>query len=368
MKKYSNRSLLTSLELPMITDVESLGQHLRLSEKLVYFLTKEDAVGKYKIFKIPKRDGTFRTISAPITSLKMAQRWLLENILYKNRMSEYSYGFSRGKKGSPLVACAEKHKNNLFVMKIDIKNFYPCIKREQVFHQFENMGYNTYAANLLTNLCYHNEGLPQGAVTSAYLANLICYKMDVRISSYCNKRDITYTRYADDLVFSSDNRDSLRKIYGMIKKIIEDEGFEVNNEKTHFMTPKNHKEILGITINDSYIKAPREMKKNVRSMIHSSIITGDYTQNSVIRGYISYIDSIEKGYISKVKKYINKYYADPITLFKDAVDAYNENKIFTDMPDMELLTIGHFVKDRRDADDVYDMYCSEREDYIVEHK
>ena len=51
--------------------------------------------------------------------------------------------------------------------------------------------------------------------------------MDIRIAGYCNKRDITYTRYADDLIFSCDNRDMLRKIYGMIKKIVEDEGFVV---------------------------------------------------------------------------------------------------------------------------------------------
>lgn len=103
---------------------------------------------------------------------------------------------------------------------MDLKDFFPSVKREQVFNQFLQLGYNTYASNLLTNICTLDGSLPQGAVTSPYLANLVCFKMDIRIAGYCNKRDITYTRYADDLVFSCDNRDMLRKIYGMIRGII----------------------------------------------------------------------------------------------------------------------------------------------------
>ena len=369
MKKYTNQNLITSLNLPFVTDIHSLSMQLRLSEKLVYFLSNERTYKKYRIFRIPKKDGTFRTISAPIASLKIVQRWVLENILYKIKVSDYSYGFSRNRKGSPLAACAEKHKNNLFMLKMDLKNFYPSIQRDQVFFQFLNIGYNTYAANLLTNICYNQDGLPQGAVTSPYLANMICYKMDVRIASYCNKRDITYTRYADDLAFSSDNRDSLRNIYGMIKKIVEDEGFSVNDEKTCFMTPKNHKVLLGVTINDANIKVPRQMKKMVRIMIHRAVITGDYSRKNVICGYVSYIDSIEKGYKDKIKKYIHKYYEDPITLFKDAVDAYNKNKFYEDMLDMENRNIDFFLDgDEWDEDEVLTAFYEEREAFLITHK
>uniref|UniRef100_UPI003FA42189 reverse transcriptase domain-containing protein n=1 Tax=Enterocloster clostridioformis TaxID=1531 RepID=UPI003FA42189 len=69
-------------------------------------------------------------------------------------------------------------------------------------------------------MCVVDDELPQGAVTSLYLANLICRKLDLRIAGYCNKRNIVYTRYADDLTFSCDFRELLRKIYGMVKKIV----------------------------------------------------------------------------------------------------------------------------------------------------
>ena len=183
----------------------------------------------------------------------------MENILYKIKTSQYSYGFKRDiRKGSPLVYCAEKHKNNLYVLKLDLKNFYPSIKRESVCYIFKNVGYNADISNLLTNICVVNDELPQGAVTSPYLANLVCRKLDFRIAGYCNKRNIVYTRYADDFEFSSEDRELLRKIYGMIKKIVEDEGFCLNQKKTVFMTPKNHKEVLGVTINDGLLKAHKD--------------------------------------------------------------------------------------------------------------
>lgn len=355
--------ILESLGLPIFQDIETLAEATRLTEKLVYFLSQEDAKGRYVSFKIPKRDGSSREINAPCKSLKMVQRWVLENILYKARVSQYSIGFVKTGGGSPLVQCAERHRNNLYVLKMDLKNFYPSIRREMVYNQFLQLGYNTYAANLLTNICTLYGKLPQGAVTSPYLSNLVCYKMDIRIAGYCNKRDIIYTRYADDLTFSSDNRDELRKIYGMIKKIVEDQGFILNYNKTQFMTPKGHKRVLGVTINDGMLKAPKKLKKDVRAMIHYQVITGDYTKNDAIRGYIAYINSIEKNYKKKIINYISKYCDDTITLFPDLVKKFNENKMFKEIPDMEVRTASHFVGFEDEAN-YMEMVNIERENYL----
>lgn len=356
--------VIESLGLPSFSDVETLAEELRLSEKLLYYLTKEDAEGRYETFYISKKDGSAREINAPCMSLKMVQRWILKNILYKVRISQYSYGFVKSSGGSPLVRCAERHRNNLYLMKMDLKNFYPSIDRKRVFIQFLELGYNTYAANLLTNLCTLEGKLPQGAVTSPYLANLVCYRLDVRIAGYCNKRDITYTRYADDLTFSGDNRDALKNIYHMIKKIVEDEGFAVNEKKTRFLTPKGRKEIVGVTVNDGVIKASKELKRNLRSMIHYEIITGDYSDNEKIRGYISYIDSIEANYRKRIIKYILGFFDDPITLFPEAVDAFNANKLFEEIPDMRVRRIEEFVDEEDEAAYLL-MLEEERVDYML---
>lgn len=358
--------VIESLKLPMFEDIETLAGATRLTEKLIYFLTKENAEGRYIAFTIPKKDGTKREINAPCMSLKILQRWVLQNILYKVRVSQYCIGFAKNGQGSPLVQCAERHKNNLYLLKMDLKDFFPSVKRNKVYNQFLQLGYNTYASNLLTNICTLHGNLPQGAVTSPYLANLVCHKMDIRIAGYCNKRDITYTRYADDLAFSCDNRDVLRNIYGMVKKIVEDEGFKINEKKTKFLTPKVHKEIIGVTVNDGVVKASKEMKKMVRAMIHFEIVSGNYSSNDKIRGYIAYIDSIEKNYRTKIVKYIEKYYDDTITLFPDLVEKFNENKLFKEIPDMKQKYISDFVN-LEDEADYYDMIMFEREEFLARH-
>ena len=358
--------VIESLGLPMFDDIETLAKETRLTEKLVYFLTSETAEGRYHKFCIPKKDGTLREINEPCKSLKVLQRWVLENILYKVRISPYSIGFVKDGKGSPLVQCAERHKNNLYIFKMDLRNFYPSVKRGRVFNQFLQLGYNTYASNLLTNICTLNGSLPQGAVTSPYLGNLVCYKLDVRIAGYCNKRDITYTRYADDLIFSCDNRDLLRNIYGIIKKIVEDEGFKINENKTRFLTPKVRKEIIGVTVNEGTIKAPKEMKRMIRAMIHYAIESGDYSNNDKIRGYVAYIDSIEKKYKNKVIKYIEKYLTDTVTLFPELVEKFNQNKLYKELPDMEKHDISYFV-DYADEANYYSAVVYEREEFLARH-
>lgn len=365
MKRYYSKVIIDSLNLPMLTCFEDIVKEVRLDAKLIYWLTKKDARGKYKTFYIDKKDGTKRKINAPTLAVKLFQRWILENILYKIKTSKYSYGFEK-KKGSPLVRCAEMHRNNLYILKVDLKDFYPSIDRKRVFYEFVNIGYNDEVADMLTNVCVLDDNLPQGAVTSAYLANLICRKLDIRISGYCNKRNIVYTRYADDLAFSCDDRELLKRAYRMVKVIVEDEGFILNQRKTVFMTPKCHKQILGVTINDNLIKASRETKRMIRRMLHYAVATGDYSMNNKICGYIAYIDSIEKNYKKKCFNYLAKLAESELCLFPDIVKAYNDNKIFGELPDMVEKQPIDFVK-FEDVDSYESMVYCIHEDYLASH-
>ena len=156
----------------MMKSFDDLVQNLRLSAKLMHWLTSSSS-GKYKTFYLIKKDGSKRRIDAPARSLKIVQRWILDNILAKIKVSPYSFGFKSGEKGSPLVKCAEKHKNNLYILKVDLKNFYPSINKERVYYTFLDLGYNSSVANLLTDICVRDGYLPQGAVP-ATSATLCC--------------------------------------------------------------------------------------------------------------------------------------------------------------------------------------------------
>lgn len=335
MKKNSNKIVIESLGLPLLNDFDDLVKKLGLSPQLVYCLTRYKSKEKYHTFFIDKKCGAKRKIYAPTLSLKIVQRWILKNILYKIKISQHSYGFVQ-RKGSPLKQCAEKHKNNLYILKVDLKDFYPSIKRKDVYYIFYNIGYSTEVSNLITNICFAENELPQGAVTSAYIANLVCRKLDMRIAGYCDKKNVIYTRYADDLTFSCDDRGMLKKIYNMVKKIVEDEGFALNDRKTIFMTPKNHKKIVGITVNDGMIKASKKLKRNIRAMLYWQIKNADYTMNDKIRGYIAYVDSIEQNYREKCVKYLEKLSESRLCLNSVVVKAYNSNKIYPELPDMCL--------------------------------
>lgn len=332
-KDYTDTFILKSLKLPIIKDIQDLSNEVSLSKRIIYLLSKCNQ-NFYKRFYIDKKDGTKREILNPSYSMKMLQRWILENILYKVLVSEASVAYKKGS-GHSTKKNAELHKKSLYIMKLDISNFFHSISRQRVYYLFKRIGYNKLISNTFANICTYKDYLPQGAVTSAYLSNIICYKLDRRLLGFCGRRDIIYSRYADDLTFSCDNKDILKKLKAVIYEIIIDEGFEINEKKTRFLSPKSRKRITGITVNNGNLKAPKEMKKKVRAMIHHAIVSKNYSQLNSVKGYIAYINSIEKGYNDKIKKYINRFQSSDLMYFDDIIDQYNQNKIYKDLNDFE---------------------------------
>ena len=219
---------------------------------------------------------------------------------------------------------------------MDIKNFFGSIKEKQVFQLFCKIGYNTDVSAILTNLCTYEGVLPQGAVTSPYIANLVTYHLDVRVNGLCSRKDIVYTRYPDDLSFSSNNRAKLNSIEKFVQCIVREEGFEINEKKTRYLSNDVKKTITGITINNEEIHVDKVFKRRIRAMIFSSIVNRDYTKNDKIKGSIAYVNSIEPGYKEKMVNYIiqiteKEHFRNNIEI----VNAYNKNKFFKTLPDMK---------------------------------
>ncbi len=340
--KQTNTIVLNSLGLPVIKSVKDFSDYLHLSYSLVYILSRNTVQYKYKTFEIPKKQNGKRLIYSPVYSLKVIQHWILNKILYNIKPSNNCYGYIKGM-SSPLTKNADKHKANMFIMKLDIENFFQSLGSHKVYGLFKSIGYNQEVAMLLTNLCTCDGHIPQGAVTSPYLSNLLCIKLDTRLHKYCSKRDIVYTRYVDDLTFSSNNRYELKKIFHMVSIILANEGFTINKNKIRFLTPKTKKTITGVTISDDKLKAPYQMKKLVRSMIHRAIVSGNYENVCQIKGYIAYISSIEDDYLIKIKKYINSFSEKSVCLFQEVVTAYNQNKFFSELIDFQLKKSTDFV-------------------------
>lgn len=330
----SNNVVLNTLNVPIINNFEHLAEQLSLTKSLLYFLTNQKRYCYYTK-QIPKKDGTSRTLCVPTLNLKVVQKWILVKILEKIKVSEQAMAFVPQKNG--LKSNAEYHRKNIFLLEMDITNFFGTIKEKQVFKLFCNIGYNSDVAAILTSLCTYNGVLPQGAVTSPYIANLVCYHLDARLNGICSRKDIVYTRYADDLSFSSNDRKKLNRIESFAKYIICNEGFEVNDKKTRYLSNEVKKEITGITINNEGIHVDKEFKRNLRSSIFNAIRTKNYTQNDRVRGSIAFVESIENGYKNRVFNYITKIIQRPnLTGDIEIVNAFNSNKLYENLPNMKF--------------------------------
>lgn len=329
----SNNVILNTLNVPIINNFKHLAEQLSLTQELLYFLTYKKHFC-YTKKEIPKKDGSSRILYVPSLALKVVQRWILKEILEKIDVSYQAMAFVPNKNG--LKANAECHKKNVFVLEMDIRDFFGSISEKQVYQLFCKIGYNSDVSAILANLCTYKKVLPQGAVSSPYIANLVTYHLDVRLNGLCSRKDIVYTRYADDLCFSSNNRAKLNAVENFIKYVVKDEGFEINEKKTRYLSNDVKKTITGITINNDEIHVDKKFKKKIRTMIFNSIANKDYTQNDKIRGSIAYINSIEEGYRDKIIHYIKQ--LTEKTQFKNdigVVNEYNKNKLFKKLPDMQ---------------------------------
>lgn len=366
----NNSIIINSLGFPKIDNIHDLSKHIRLSTRLLYCLSMQTE-SYYKSHEILKKDKTARKVYSPSYTLYIVQKWILKNILNKVQPSQRAMAFRAGNNYG-CKANAKYHIGTLYGLSIDLKDFFPSIKADKIFTVFRDLGYNDLSSTILTNLCSLNNELPQGGVCSPALSNLVCRSLDYRLIGLCEKRAVRYTRYADDMYFSCDNKDLLHKIHPIIIKIINDEGYVINDKKTHFHTPSNRKQITGITIVDAenitgnILKAKKEFKKNIRTNIHKSIITGDYSDMARILGLINYVNFIESApdniYMQKIKNYIRST-SSKIIHYKELVDAYNLNKFYKELPDLIYEPYNWGEMDENDFDEL-SLLLKMREKYL----
>ncbi len=214
----------------------------------------------YRSFTIPKRQGGEREICAPYPVLMMVQRWIYDNILSPSiAFPEPVVGFVPGKS---VLNNAAPHLGNPFVLKMDIKDFFPSVTINRVISVFRNLGYHHRLAYGLAALCCYNGALPQGAPTSPVLSNIIAKRLDKRIIGFADKIGLTYSRYADDITLSGERIETSHIRF--IEHLVKDEGFVVNQTKTQLLGPKVKKVVTGVSISSGKATIPRNMKRRIR--------------------------------------------------------------------------------------------------------
>ena len=221
----------------------------------------------YKEYKLKKRHGGLRIIDEPLPDLKNIQEWILDNILMCACRPTY---ISRAAKAflpnKNIKDNAKYHLEQRMLVCLDIHNFFGSIKRNKVYHVFSNFGYSKQLCTMLSYICTLDNVLPQGSPTSPMLSNLIFKPADDEIFLYCKEHNIVYTRYADDMTFSSD-KINVKCLISFIRTVVHKLGLKLNDEKIKVMSRGNAQLVTGIVVNKK-LQATKKYRRRLRQEIY----------------------------------------------------------------------------------------------------
>jgi RNA-directed DNA polymerase len=255
---------------------------------IVYQIPK---AAKYTIFDIKKKGGGIRRIDAPIPKLKGLQKRLAA-ILYeclreleeaRKRKNKLSHAF---RKDRSIITNAKAHKSRRYVLNLDLQNFFPSLHFDRVRGFFLNNNQFKLAepvATLLAQIACNDGVLPQGSPCSPILSELLTHFLDMRLVKLAAKNKCSYTRYADDITFSTNQKEfpaALAVAVGEgwvlgdeLKSRIRDAGFTINDAKTRMQVRGSRQTVTGLTVNEK-VNVPQHYYKVARAMTNSFLTTG----------------------------------------------------------------------------------------------
>lgn len=251
-------------------------------KQLLYYCNPNHTHHRYRSFRIKKKSGGFRQITAPRNQTFMLILQAVNELLKAiYTPSDYANGFVDGKS---IVDNASVHKGQRFVFNIDLKDFFPSIVQARVWGrlQVKPFDFPKSIANLIAGLCAMKKieedekgqkkatyVLPQGAPTSPIITNMICDKLDHRLAGLAKRFGVHYSRYADDITFSS-----MHNVYGEkdkfreeLARIITGQGFVINEAKTRLQKLGNRQEVTGIIVSEK-LNVSREYVRDIRNILY----------------------------------------------------------------------------------------------------
>ncbi len=246
-----------------------------------YLLYRSDPNMRYRRFEIRKRSGGTRPIMAPNNSLRILQRKLADvlNVVYRPRSSVRGFVLRRG-----ILSNAKMHRRKRFVLNVDLTNFFASINLGRVRGMFMAVPYQlpTEVATTLAQICCFSDQLPQGAPSSPIVSNMLCARMDSQLERLAKRFRCTYSRYADDVTFST-SQSRFQEALGFLRTegdkqvaevgpelagVITSNGFAINPNKVRLSKTGQHQEVTGLVVN-RFPNVRRQVVRQVRAMIHA---------------------------------------------------------------------------------------------------
>ncbi|WP_214809395.1 MULTISPECIES: retron Ec67 family RNA-directed DNA polymerase/endonuclease [Exiguobacterium] len=274
-----------------------------------YLLYKLNVNKQYEKFEIPKKSGGTRTIHSPNDRLKYIQKRLNEEILNFIDDSDYpkskiSHGYEKGKS---ISTNASVHVKKRYVLNIDIEDFFGSINFGRVrgfFNKNKFFSLPLEVSTIIAQICCKDGVLPQGAPTSPIISNLIGHTLDYRISILAKKYKMNYSRYVDDLTFSTNEKNFELYLENFLSEFdahLNNAGFKRNKKKTRLQYKRSRQSVTGVIVNED-LSIPNDFYKNTRAMLNEFIKNekffidekDNYGTLNQLEGRLSYINHFEK--------------------------------------------------------------------------
>ncbi|RQU27213.1 RNA-directed DNA polymerase [Burkholderia cenocepacia] len=268
---------------------------------------------RYKTFTIKKRDGKDRHVAQPAREIKTIQRWLIEDLRQNLPIHPSVMAYEPG---TSIKENAERHVKSNFLLKMDFTNFFPSISAIDIENHLEKhcpTAYDLSERKIISRAC---TWLPErsaslqlciGAPSSPLISNSIMHEFDYIIGERAETDQVTYTRYADDLTFSCNEKGILSNYVDFVSETLKNLTYpriSVNNNKTVHASRACNRVVTGITLTpDGNLSIGRERKREIRAMYHRSTkgLLND-EQLQILNGLLAFIENIEPGFSKKLKQ------------------------------------------------------------------
>lgn len=188
-----------------------------------------------------------------------------------------------------------RHKDAQWIYSLDLENFFPSVPHSRVRHVMEQLGYSSQAASLVADLSCFRGGLAQGSPASPVLANLVLLDLDERLFSLSNVYGIKYSRYADDLVFSSLVSDCPVNFREDVKRLVTGDGWRLAQSKEYFAERPRRLKVHGLLVDRLVPRLTKGYRNRLRAYQHL-LARGGLNEDDqlMMRGHIAYADSVRR--------------------------------------------------------------------------
>lgn len=262
---------------------------------------------RYKVYQIPKRDGkTFRTIAQPAPEVKLLQRIVLDKFVSKWPIHHAATAYISEKS---IADHARLHVDSRYLLKIDFKDFFPSISADDIRkHAIRHSTLRGTDLDAFINIvAWRNKftgrfGLSIGAPSSPMISNSLMFEFDTKMNDFCNSQQVTYSRYADDIAFSTNQRDVLQKVKEELLRVlseIESPKLLINQKKTVNVSKRHSRTLVGLTLTpDLKVSLGRDKKRDIRAKLH--LFAKGYLKNEAVthlRGLLAYAWAIEPEFV-----------------------------------------------------------------------